>query len=97
MIFTHGGVLKLERYGATRFLHGECRRYTFDGERMIRDPAYDIGQHLIPQDQISLLKEKDIASIQLNNAAANVVDGGNDLQEEGGGEDGGAKECGVMQ
>ena len=25
MIFTHGGVLKLERYGGTRFLHGECR------------------------------------------------------------------------
>ena len=60
MIFTHGGVLKLERYGGTRFLHGECRRYVFDGNCMVRDDSFNIDQHVIPIDQIKLLKEKDI-------------------------------------
>ena len=60
VIFTHGGVLKLPIFGSTRFLHGECRRYTFDGEQMILDKTYEIGQHAIPQEQRSLLKAKDI-------------------------------------
>jgi len=60
MIFTHGGVLKLNAFGETRFLHGECRRYVFDGNCMVRDDTFNIDQHVIPNDQIKLLKEKDI-------------------------------------
>ncbi len=38
IISTHGGVLKLPCLGGKRFLHGECRQYTFDGTCMHLDP-----------------------------------------------------------
>ena len=60
MIFTHGGVLKLPAFGQTRFLHGECRKYFFNGEKMILDTTYNVDQHIIPNEQLSLLKAKDM-------------------------------------
>ena len=34
-------------------------QYLFNGDRMILDLKYDVGQHVIPLEQRSLLKEKD--------------------------------------
>ena len=83
MIFTHGGVLKLDRFGGTRFLHGECRQYTFDGERMIRDDTYDIAQHVIPEDQMMLLKKKDMETLISSTTSTTESMGDQDGKEGG--------------
>lgn len=79
VIFTHGGVLKLPVFGATRFLHGECRRYTFDGEQMILDGTFEIDQHDIPTEQLSLLKAKDMQVVVVRHEG-----GSEDRVEKGG-------------
>ena len=75
MIFTHGGVLKLNAFGETRFLHGECRRYVFDGNCMVRDDTFNIDQHVIPIDQIKLLKEKDIMGMVATKKSEEIDEG----------------------
>eukprot|EP00946_MAST-07B_sp_MAST-7B-sp1_P004895 g4895.t1 len=42
VIFTHGKVLRLQRFGGINFLHGEVRRFHFDGYKMAHDPSFNV-------------------------------------------------------
>ncbi len=42
VICTHGKVLRLPRFGGINFLHGEVRKFCFDGRTMVHDPSFNV-------------------------------------------------------
>ena len=42
IICTHGKVLRLPRFGGINFLHGEVRKFHFDGHTMVHDPSFHV-------------------------------------------------------
>lgn len=66
VIFTHGKVLRLPRFGGISFLHGEVRQFHFDGHKMVHDPSFEMKTFdvmaTVSEDAKPETKEKTLSS-----------------------------------